>query len=362
MNIQLKPVKKMRTRSLLTVIAACLFAFTACDKEEMGPVMSTNPGSPTITAPESGQSYTLDEEQADETLLTMEWTEPDYGFPSAPTFIVQMDEAGDDFGDPIRLGSVNGTSYSVTVGEMNSMLLGAGLPSGEASTLEFRVMASLSDSLDKQVSEPISLAITPYSVCKYCPAIYVPGGYQAASGYGSDWTPGDAPALGTVDDTDRYEGYVYMANGSNAFKFTADQSWATNWGDNGADGTLEQNGANINAAESGFYKMYVDLNAMTYTLTPTQWGIIGSATANGWDSDQDMTYDPQARVWTITTDLSAGDIKFRANDAWDINYGDNGGDGTLELNGSNISIASAGNYTITLDLHGTEYTYTVTQN
>lgn len=47
-------------------------------------------------------------------------------------------------------------------------------------------------------------------------------------------------------------------------------------------------------------------------MTPIAIGIIGSATPSGWDSDTDMTYSIENRCWTITTDLTDGEIKFRA--------------------------------------------------
>ena len=75
-----------------------------------------------------------------------------------------------------------------------------------------------------------------------------------------------------------------------------------------------------------------------------------------------MTYDATKGVWKITLALVAGDIKFRANDAWDINYGDNGPDGKLELNGANIAVSAAGNYTVTLNLEVPKYTYSVLKN
>lgn len=98
------------------------------------------------------------------------------------------------------------------------------------------------------------------------PTIYVPGGYQAASGYTSDWSPGDAPPLVSPNSDSVYVGYVYMAAAGSQFKFTADQTWDTNWGDNGGDGTLEVNGANIVAPTPGLYKITVNLNDMTYAF------------------------------------------------------------------------------------------------
>ena len=92
------------------------------------------------------------------------------------------------------------------------------------------------------------------------------------------------------------------------------------------------------------------MGALSYTVTPiTTIGVIGDATADGWNSDQSMTYDKTNRCWVIQNiTLKDGNIKFRANDAWDISWG-----GTLNSlttqNGSNIYVA-AGTYTIKLYL------------
>jgi starch-binding outer membrane protein SusE/F len=96
---------------------------------------------------------------------------------------------------------------------------------------------------------------------------------------------------------------------------------------------------------------------LTYSLTKiTRWGVIGDATADGWNSDQAMTYDLESNKWTATLTLTAGKIKFRANSGWDINYGDDGPDGKLNAGGADIPV-EAGTYTITLDLVGPVYKY-----
>lgn len=351
----------MKKLKLLLFSVLGIFVIASCDESNTGPVLDSNPGTPSITSPESGQSYTLNEENAEDTLLTMEWTAPDYGFAAAPEYIVEMGAAGQDFADATEIATVNTTSYSVTVGIMNGILLSADIPTGQQSDLELRVSASISDSLEEQVSDPITLGFTPYSTCNFCPEVYVPGNYQPGSGYGAEWEPADAPPLATVDGSDQYEGYVYMA-GAAEFKFTAERNWNDgDWGDDGADASLDPGGANIAIAEGGYYKIDVDLNGLSYTVTDTEWGLVGDATGS-WDDDQDMTYDPDEKVWGITTDLVAGEVKFRANDAWDIEYGDNEGDGTLEPGGGNIAIDSDGNYTVELDLSEAPYTYSITQN
>ena len=45
--------------------------------------------------------------------------------------------------------------------------------------------------------------------------------------------------------------------------------------------------------------------------------------------------------------LKDGEIKFRQDDAWGVNVGDDGADGTYEANGANIAV-TAGTYDMTL--------------
>lgn len=191
------------------------------------------------------------------------------------------------------------------------------------------------------------------------PVIYAPGGYQKAAGYSAgDWAPDVAPKLASVNSDGNYEGYIYFAAAAE-FKFTEGPNWDKNWGDDGANGVMEANGANLKVAEAGYYKINVNLNDRTYSVKKTDWGIIGSATADGWNSDVNMVFDAATKTWSAKVDLKAGEIKFRANDGWDINYGDNGANGTLEGGGSNIAIAQAGSYKITLTLGTPDYTYKV---
>ncbi|HPE86167.1 MAG: RagB/SusD family nutrient uptake outer membrane protein [Bacteroidales bacterium] len=198
-----------------------------------------------------------------------------------------------------------------------------------------------------------SLQVSPQPKnLKSYPVIEVPGAHQG-------WDPATAPQLASVNSDDVYEGYVWFPTTGNAFKFTQGGSWAINWGDTGADGTLEPEGTDIVAGDAGYYFITVDLVNMTYTLLKTEWGIIGSATANGWDSDQDMTYDAETGLWTATLELVAGEIKFRANDDWTLNYGDDGVDGILEMGGANIVIEASGNYIITMKLGTPDYTYSI---
>lgn len=81
-----------------------------------------------------------------------------------------------------------------------------------------------------------------------------------------------------------------------------------------------------------------------------QWGIVGSATPNGWDGP-DVTMAPGAiaGTWEVhDLALAAGEIKFRMNNSWSRNYGLNSS-GTLQDNGQNM-VVQEGKYDIWLDL------------
>ncbi|WP_069131293.1 SusE domain-containing protein [Rhodohalobacter halophilus] len=349
-------------KSIISLLAIFgLLVFTSCE-DTAGPVMEGAPEAPEITEPTSGSSFVLNEEDMDVEMDMMEWSAADFGFSAAVEYTIQMDMEGNSFEEPVEIAKVRGNKYSPTVGDLNTKLLAAGLPFGTESLVHFRIKAEVSSNVRAVYSQPVQVGITPYEFEVTYPEIYVPGGYQSASGYGNDWTPEDAPALYSINSNDRYEGYVYYANDNQEFKFTADRSWDLNWGDDGADGTLQENGANIVMENAGYYKVNVDLNNFTYTLLSTDWGIIGDATPGGWDADTDMTYDVDDKVWRITINLNEGEMKFRANDAWDLNYGSDDANGTLQPGGGNIPVETAGNYTIELDLTGPIYRYSLELN
>ena len=121
------------------------------------------------------------------------------------------------------------------------------------------------------------------------------------------------------------------------------------------------NGDNLVVAP-GVYEVVVDFNDLSIAMTKTDdWGVIGGAIPPyDWSVDVDMWYNGQRQMWEVTGDFKAGEFKFRANDAWDLNLGDTGGDGSLSEGGDNIVLPADGNYTIRLDRINN--TYQVLQN
>ena len=185
------------------------------------------------------------------------------------------------------------------------------------------------------------------------PFLFVPGSYQG-------WNLSDSSTVvWSARDDGKYEGYQWFP-ANTEFKYAKGITWFDSYGDNNHDGTLEPNGASILASAEGYYKLNVDLPNLTHRFMKTSWSVIGSATPNGQNVDTDLSWDPMNKVWTVYVALSTGDFKFRANHSWDLNYGDSGANvGILKQGGLDITVSSAGNYMITLNLNGPVYTYTL---
>ncbi len=101
----------------------------------------------------------------------------------------------------------------------------------------------------------------------------------------------------------------------------------------------------------------VDIDALNAALgTQSDWGLVGSATPNEWGGPDMEMFETTTDQYAIYAELVAGEIKFRFNEDWGQNYGDNDADNTLESGGTNIVIPSTGTYYITLDIDALTYT------
>lgn len=179
----------------------------------------------------------------------------------------------------------------------------------------------------------------------------------------NDW--GATPDFSLTYDSysDQFRGIVKLLDGE--MKFRMNNDWGTNYGDTGVDGVLDLNGDNI-VTTAGRYIVSVNLNDLSYTLEPIEniWGIVGSA-YNDWGGTPDALFtrdwsQPSDDIWVLNNvTLLDGEYKFRSNEAWALNYGDDGADGTLDNGGANI-IAIAGTYSFVLDFSdAANPTYTI---
>jgi len=346
-----------------TFIAAVLIAGFASCEEDQNLQYLTPEGSFQILTPTSGESVVLSAATPDNPALVLAWEDMDYTTPTSVTYTVEVAPNGTDFAEPIAIATTTNTYISISSATLNQAALDMNLPPFMESGMDVRIKATVGAMGEQATySNEITYLVTPFS--NELPKLAVPGNHQG-------WAPdaADVPLLASPGFGEtNYEGYVWL---DGEYKFLEpDATGAFAWGntDYGDDGTFtgilkETDEVNANATTPGYYLVRANTGLLTYSATLTNWGIIGSATPTQWDSDTDMVYDPVTQTWSVTMDLTAAEIKFRANDDWGLNYGDTGADGLLDEGGDNIVVPAAGNYTITLDLSNPrEYTYTLEQN
>lgn len=178
----------------------------------------------------------------------------------------------------------------------------------------------------------------------------------------------DASVPMTVDPNDPHSWSLKSITlTANEFKFLANNNWDLSWGGNDFPaGTGYGWANNIKVTSAGEYSVTFNdvtgkyffkiLNAPTYETV----GIIGSATDKGWESSTPMNLVPgEQHDWVLTTYLSAGELKFRANDSWAMNWG--AGDfpnGTATYNSGNLIIPESGYFTIRFNDFTAVYSFT----
>ncbi|MCD4772950.1 MAG: SusE domain-containing protein [Bacteroidales bacterium] len=351
---------KKTTLILITIIGLGLLY--SCEKQLKDPVLDMSQAvEPTILAPENGSEFILLEENADSIFATFQWTAATYDLSDIESvkYIIYMDIADSSFNDMKEIGSTTETSFSLTVAEMNSKLLSLKLETGVARDIEFKVYAYINNetTYSDLYSTVFTFNATPYeSSSGDYPKLWVPGDYQG-------WSPADAPNIYSFNNDGIFTGYLYFPEGGTyEFKFTSDPDWDhTNYGV-GADSLIldtDPGAGNLTVPGPGGYQVVVDINNLTWSYTAENWGVIGEFTS--WAEDIDMEWDAENNYLTLTYDVpDATDnrFKFRANDSWDVNLGDNDPpDGFLVQGGVDIPIPAPGVYTFNLILDGPVPTY-----
>jgi hypothetical protein len=330
--MRMKP--SLKITSLLVLASAMLFS---CKKDETRAVVQT--GTPPVLNA-STTTLVLTKATENNTAMTFTFQPADFGYKAAVTYTLQFAKPGNNF---VNIGTIafpdNNTTQAVTVKSLNIAALNAGLDTLSSQPVQVRLKADIGSGQTPVYSNVVALNIKPYSLNAF---LYVPGDYQG-------WDPGSAPKLISINSTGAFEGFVNITAGSLEFKLTSDPDWNhTNYG--GSGGSLSTSGGNLTVPTTGYYLLKANLNNLTWSATKTTWSIIGDGAVD-WSTDVPLAYDAANKVWKAVVTLnSAGQIKFRANNDWGLNFGDDGANGSLEYGGANISVPS-GSHTVILDLH-----------
>lgn len=197
---------------------------------------------------------------------------------------------------------------------------------------------------------------------KGTPAYYIVGAMQG-------WSTSDT-SCGFYPTADKQYSYTTQFTGDANLKIWAADSFgnwdaaygATSDGCQDASGSLINAGAGaIKCPEPGaYYTLALDFATNTYSWTklanqtPTTYSAVGLiGDFNGWGGDLALTEVTPHNWYVKTTIATAGGLKFRANNNWDVNWGADAdievkSYGTGEQNGSNIT-CPAGTYEVFLN-------------
>ena len=342
-DIKIYNMKKLILK--LTYVAALFTFIQSCDDVER---VYYNDAAETVLSL-SDNNLILSEDNGSNEILTLTWSDPDYGFDAAALYSVQIDVQGGDFSNPQIISVGSSLEKTFTVEELNAKLLSLSMTPAEEGVAILRIKATLSE-YQEIFSNTVNLNVTPYSSLLDLSTNLGVVGSATPGGWGNENIP-DLEFY-TTATTDVYVAYVTLRNGE--IKFRNNNDWSENWGDDGNDGTLDSYGANI-PVSAGTYKIEVNFSSMTYTMEPYSWGIVGSATPNQWNGpDLMLHYNSYQDDWRAVVTLGEGEVKFRFNNDWGLNYGDDGADGSMEANGANISVSS-GHYLVSMNLNTQTY-------
>lgn len=330
--MQLKNISKI-------IIAFISILAVSCNADDVDnrPVLESV-SAPEMTLPVTGKTFVLTENNADKEADLFQWTAAEYSNNVVVSYSLLMDAKDGDFANAQTLATTSDISQaSITVKTLNQAAIELGAVPGTAKMFDVKVKCSVSGGVPMETEEIITISITAYSGLVTYPFTdwYLVGDATVA---GWDNNKGNQPLFRSGVNPKLYKYTGYFKAGY--FKVISTLGkWAPMYG--GAGGNLAYRGtdadadpASFNIPAAGYYTFTMNTETLSYTLVsydasaatsyPTI-GFIGSSrtgTDAGWGEDTDMVqsaFDPH--IWTLTISLFDGKGKFRANNAWDVNWG-----------------------------------------
>ena len=351
------------TKIFLAVVA--IVAFTACENDDFLPEFTLQEASEQVAFTNSvSDEYLLSAETENNIAERFVWNTPNFDVQTAISYSVEGSIAEDFSTLEYESGVITETNHAITVKTLLDIAQNTlGLDTdpntedpGNTGKVYFRVRAfvgsgSGSDAI-QSTSENIIVNVNLIEEAITGSGIELSPWGIVGSGYNNWGAYADSPFY-TTSEANVFVAYATLLDGE--IKIRKDNAWDENFGDSGADGTLDAGGDNI-VVTAGTYKIVLNLNDNTYTIEEFSWGIVGSG-YNDWGATPDAKfyYDYTTDTFKVGVRLLDGEIKIRKNNAWDQDFGDSGADGTLDAGGDNIAV-TAGHYAITIDFNTNTYT------
>jgi len=219
--------------------------------------------------------------------------------------------------------------YGTTAGNGNSGMSGSlARRSSLSDEGSFKIDGTAADFFRITINmAELTYEITPINIAAQ---YYVVGGVQG-------WSDSKKTCLFTPEEKKNVLSYTTKWTGAWDLKIWDAEhfgNWDAAWGcavdgDNSPSGALLNSGAQaISAPSAEFYTFTIDMNTQTYTWTkldnqtPTEYeniSLIGEF--NGWSGDFELEQVTPHNWYGVFTQESDGQLKYRANHDWSVNWG-----------------------------------------
>lgn len=277
--------------SLLLVIMACTKVSNTFNANGQTPALT---GSSTTIAPTPTDSL--------KQVLTLNWTDPMYAtVKSTEKYTIQFDSSGRNFSKAVNVVVSGVLTDTFIAKQINDIALSFGFSYNVAYNMDVRVVSSYANNNEQLNSNTLTISVTPYVIPpKVQPPItkqlYLVG--DATQGGWSNPVPVPTQQFEQIDSVD-YGGVFNMIGGHQYLLLPANGDWTNKYAvaDNSIAGlngggvfgyNLSQNFPGPDS--SGLYKIMVNFQAGTFTVTPyTQvlpdsLFLVGDATAGAWSN------------------------------------------------------------------------------
>lgn len=365
--------------SLLLVIMACTKVSNTYYANGKTPALT---GSATTIAPTPADSLSQ--------VLTLNWTDPVYATnKSTEKYTIQFDSSGRNFSKAVNVVVSGVLTDTFIAKQINDIALSFGFSYNVAYNMDVRVVSSYANNNEQLPSNTLTISVTPYVIPpKVQPPItkqlYLVG--SATQGGWNNPVPTPTQQFEQIDSVD-YGGVFNLIGGQQYLMLPANGDWTNKYAvaDNSLAGLNAGGVFGYNAKDnfpgpdsSGLYKIMVNFQAGTFTVTPyTQvlpdsLFLVGSATAGGWTNPvpepSQVFKRNNATQFTITLPLIGGNqyLMLPKNGDWSNKFAVSsssvpaaGGPFGYNLSTNFNGPANNGTYTITADF--LNYQYTLTQ-
>lgn len=338
-------------------MAAAFGMIAACQKAEIVQIAAPEDVVAPVLAEIEGPIEITAASMASDT-VKFSWSAADFGVKTEVNYSIEVATAAAPETKVTVTSGLTTTAAAVPYEALNALLFNdLKLADGIAEDVVFNVVAQVGV-YAPVYSNKVTVSAKVTAAEKEYPKLTVAGSYAYNS-----WTPGKGQYVFDFEGKDaKYSGMIDFGEDVSAlqFKFVG-EAWGTNEFSvpSGEAQTAEAaelplvagGGDNISAYTTHrYYNLTLDKATpkVIKNFSFNSLGVIGDATPTGWDSDTDMQFNAAKQRFYVDITLVDGTIKFRANDAWDVNWG--GAAGALVSGGDNIAV-EAGNYRIYVNLN-----------